>query len=228
MLFWLTSAASGPPGVSPNYSIILFTCTPSCDWRVFVSSRQQMALLAHSDSWCCFSRAGPPLGYNDPGPGLARYCEACRHCPDRPGLLSAAPGRVSASESRDNTREMRCGDTRPAHRGSLTRLQWGSGIKNKLKSRSHLLSVSQSGGNVEARGQVWLCHMWDERTKWPDRIILDLWRRRQFGQPPCTRTSNALDPRINNDAKRVTSMEFIHWIPWNNLNFPRQEGIPCL
>ena len=153
MLFWLTSAASGPPGVSPNYSIILFTCTPSCDWRVFVSSRQQMALLAHSDSWCCFSRAGPPLGYNDPGPGLARYCEACRHCPDRPGLLSAAPGWVSASESRDNTREMRCGDTRPAHRGSLTRLQWGSGIKNKLKSRSHLLSVSQSGGNVEARAR---------------------------------------------------------------------------
>ena len=33
---------------------------------------------------------------------------------------------------------------------------------------------------------------------------------------------------INDDAKRVTSMEFIHWIPWNNLNFPRQEGIPCL
>ena len=33
---------------------------------------------------------------------------------------------------------------------------------------------------------------------------------------------------IRDSAKRTTLMEFIHWIPWNNLNFPRQESIPCL
>ena len=107
--------------------------------------------------WHC----SPTLTVGAVSPGPARLSGTMTRAPDwrdivrlvaiartAPAFCRPRPG--ECRPQRVETIHEKCDE---AHRGSLTRLQWGSGIKNKLKSRSHLLSVSQSGGNVEARAR---------------------------------------------------------------------------
>ena len=123
------------------------------------------------------------------------------------------------------------------------RTNWSLGLISSV-------CVSQTGGKCQKRSEhpgddqgVILSHFWgDQKPRshvgWELRKMSgknyseDLWRDGRIWSAwawPAAESRNALNElRINNDAKRVTSMEFIHWIPWNNLNFPRQEGIPCL
>ena len=167
-----------------------------------------------------------------------------------PPVWLSRPGDCRAQKSRRVA--INC-ETLSRHRGISTahKSPVSDGIKNKLKSRTHLLSVSlklaanvRKAANTPVTTKVWLCHIflgdqkprshvgWELRKMSGKNYSEDLWRDGRIWSAwacPAAESSNALNGlRINNDAKRVTSMEFIHWIPWNNLNFPRQEGIPCL
>ena len=123
-------------------------------------------------------------GDNDPQFSVrARHLLACRHYPDRPARLSAAPGRLSSSKveaGRDKCEVTRLQDTPGT---SALKSPVSDGIKNKLKSRTHLPSLSlKVAANVrraDPEGQVWSCHMWPAVRKMTGKNYSGFMERRE-------------------------------------------------
>ena len=144
-----------------------------------------------------------------------------------PAVCPPRPGDCRAPKSRRVAINAKLRDTLPAPRGSPAhKSPVSDGIKNKLKSRTHLPSLSlKLAANVKRAkrepdvilsrisGQQSVHHMWDGLCKMTGKDYSGFMERREnlvsfglFGS-----SSDApKDRRINNDAKRVTSMEFIH------------------
>ena len=165
--------------VSPNYSSlckIIYLHSVSCEWRVFVRSRQEMALLAISD-WR--GLAILPARTDNPGTmtrsfpyGRDIYWRVATARPSPPVCLPR-PGDFRAQKSRRvaiNVRQQGY-KTLSRHRGILAhKSPVSDGIKNKLKSRTHLPSLSlKLAANVRRADpeghQVWFRHIFEARSQ---------------------------------------------------------------